>query len=153
MRIRAAKLGHKRQVTKRMFRVSTIPCVAGSVLLLATSALHGSGYSRIRDAISRSNASAFLKHVVPGLWAHFSIHLVILAAFGLVLAFSLRRVRILIALLALASAADAAWAFSLAGFFAGVALPAAAALCFAFAALAPDNLIRRTPAPCAGRGR
>ena len=127
-----------------MFRVATIFCVIGSILLLVTAVLHGLGYSQVSDAISKSNAPAFLKHVVPGLWAHFAIHLVILAAFGLVLAFSIQRVRILLALLALAAAADAAWAFSLAGFFVGVALPAAAALFFAFAALAPNNSIQRT---------
>lgn len=122
-----------------MFRVATIFCVIGSILLLVTAALHGAGYFQISDAVSRSNASGFLKHVVPGLWVHFSIHLVILAAFGLALAFSLHRARVLLALLALAAMADAAWAFSLAGFFAGVAVPIAAALCFAIAALAPDN--------------
>lgn len=130
---------------ERMFRINTILCVVGSILLLATSALHGSGYSQVSDAISKSDASVFLKHVVPGLWAHFSIHLVILAAISLVSAFSRQRVRILTTLLALAAAADAAWAFSLAGFFVGVALPAAAALCFALAALAPGNLIQRMP--------
>ncbi|MBN8736834.1 MAG: hypothetical protein J0H27_11265 [Xanthomonadales bacterium] len=124
-----------------MFRVTAVFCVAGSALLIVTGVLHGAGYSQVSDAISRSNASAFLKHVVPGLWAHFSIHLVILAAFGLVLAFSRQRARILIALLALAAAADAAWAFSLAGFFVGVALPAVAALCFALAALTPGDSI------------
>ena len=127
-----------------MFRVATIFCVIGSVLLLVTAVLHGSGYFQVSDAISKSNASAFLKDVVPGLWAHFSIHLVILAAFGIVLAFSRHRTRALTALLALAAAADAAWAFSLAGFFVGVALPIAAALCFAVAALAPNQSIQRT---------
>ena len=130
-----------------MFRVPaifpTIFCVGGSVLLLVTGVLHGSGYSKVSDAISKSNAVAFLKHVVPGLWVHFSIHLVVLAAFGFVLAFSIQRVRILLVLLALAAAADALWAYSLAGFFVGVALPAAAALCFALAALAPGNSIPR----------
>lgn len=136
-----------------MFRATTIFCIAGSSLLLVTGVLHGLGYSQVNDAISKSNSSGFLKPVVPGLWAHFSIHLAILAVFGLVLAFSLQRVRILIALLALAAAVDAAWAFSLAGFFVGVALPAAAALCFVFAALAPNNPIQRMPTRNAGRHR
>ncbi|HXD37190.1 MAG TPA: hypothetical protein VN624_11080 [Rhodanobacter sp.] len=119
-----------------MFRAARILCVIGSILLLVTAVLHGTGYYAISGAISRSSASAFLKHVVPGLWVHFSMHLVVLAAFGLVLAFSLHRTRSLVALLALAVAADAAWAFSLAGFFVGVALLIAAALCFALAAVA-----------------
>jgi len=127
-----------------MFRVAAIFCVIGSILLLLTAVLHGSGYFQVSDAISKSNTAEFLKHAVPGLWAHFSIHLIILAAFGFVLAFSSHRMRTLIALLALAAAVDAAWAFSLAGFFVGVALPIAAALCFAIAALAPNNSIQRT---------
>lgn len=137
-----------------MFRVATIffP-VIGSILLLVTAVLHGSGYTQVSAAISKSNASAFLKHVVPGLWVHFSIHLAILATFGLVLAFSIQRLRILFALLALAAVADAAWAFLLAGFFVGVALPAAAALCFAFAALAPNNSTQRTPTRYVGGRR
>jgi hypothetical protein len=106
--------------------------------------LHGAGHFQISDAISESNATEFLKHVVPSLWVHFSIHLVILAAFGLALAFSLHCTRTLIALLALAATADAAWAFLLAGFFVGVVLPIAAALCFAIAALAPNNSFQRT---------
>lgn len=122
-----------------MSRIATISCIVGSILLLVTAVLHGAGYFQVSEAISKSNASGFLKHVMPGLWAHFSIHLVILAAFGLVLASSFQRARSLTALLALASAVDAAWAFSLAGFFVGVALPIVAALCFAFAALATDR--------------
>lgn len=127
-----------------MFRVATILCVIGSILLLVTAVLHGAGYFQISGAISKSNATEFLKHAVPGLWVHFSIHLVILAAFGLALAFSRHRARALIILLALAATADAAWAFLLAGFFVGVALPIAAASCFAIAALAPNNSFQRT---------
>jgi len=126
-----------------MFRVAAIFCVIGSILLLVTAWLHGSGYAQVSDAISESNASGFLKHVVPGLWAHFSIHLVILAAFGFVLAFSRHRARVLLALLAVAAAVDAAWAYLLAGFFVGVILPIAAALCFACAALVPDRSSKR----------
>ncbi len=127
-----------------MFRITTILCVVGSILLLVTAILHGSGYFQVSDAILKSDTSPFLKNALPGLWVHFSIHLVILAVFGLVLAFSHHRIRTLLAVLALAAAADAAWAFSLAGFFVGVALPLAAALCFASAAWAPDNSSRRT---------
>lgn len=128
---------------REISRVARISCIAGSTLFLATAVLHGSGYFQVGGAISKSNASGFLEHVVPGLWAHFSIHLVILAEFGIALAFSLHGTRTLLALLALAAATDAAWAFSLAGFFLGVALPIAAALCFAFATFAPDSPLKR----------
>lgn len=137
-----------------MFRVAAILLsVIGSILLLVTAVLHGSGYTQVSAAISQSNTSAFLKHVVPSLWAHFSIHLTILAVFGLVLASSRHRSRTLTALLALAAAVDAAWAFSLAGFFVGFALPAASALCFAIAALAPYNSTQRTQPRDAGLRR
>jgi len=129
-----------------MLRMSRSFCATGSILLLVTAVLHGSGYSEISHAIAKSNVPAFLKHAVPGLWAHFSIHLVMLAAFGIVMAFSDQRARTLIVLLALAVAVDAAWVYSLAGFFVGVAFLIAAALCFAFAALAPGNSPRWTAA-------
>lgn len=120
-----------------MTRAARILCVVGCILLLVTAIFHGTGYSGVSDAISASNASAFLKRAVPGLWAHFSIHLAVLAAFGVLVSFSAHGARSLVALLALAVAADAALVFSLAGFFAGVALLVAAALCFALAAVQP----------------
>lgn len=119
-----------------MTRAAKILCVAGCVLLLVTAMFHGSGHSGVSGAISDSNASAFLKLAVPGLWLHFSIHLAALAAFGVVASFFLAQgARSLVALLALVVAADAVLVFSMAGFFAGVALLAAAALCFALAAV------------------
>ena len=99
--------------------------------------ISSTGYSEVGDAISESNASAFLKRIVPGVWLHFSIHLATLAAFGILASFSKRGARGLVTLLAIAVAADAALVFSFAGFFAGVALLAAAAFCFALAAVQP----------------
>ncbi len=120
-----------------MTRTAKILCATGCVLLLVTAVLHGAGYLGVRDAVSTSNASAFLKSALPGMWLHFSIHLAVLVAFGILALFSVHGARGLLVLLALAVAADAALVFSLAGFFVGVALLVAAALCFALAATLP----------------
>ncbi len=123
-----------------MTRAARILCVVGCALLLITALFHGTGFSDVRDAISESTASGFLMRAVPGLWLHFSIHLVALAAFGILAMFSLAHgARRLVALLALVVAADAGLVLSLAGFFAGVALLVAAALCFALAAVIPGR--------------
>ncbi len=117
-----------------MTRAAKILCIIGCVLLFVTAIFHATGYYGVDDAIVESNAPAFLKRAVPGLWAHFSVHLAVLAAFGILAALFEHSTRSLAALLALAVAADAALVFSLAGFFAGVALLIATALCFALAA-------------------
>lgn len=127
-----------------MTRTAKILCAVGCVLLLVTALFHGTGYVEISDAVSESNASAFLKRAVPGVWLHFSLHLVALVAFGILALFAAHGARSLLALLALAAAADAALVFSFAGFFAGVALLVAAALCFALAAIQP---LPRKPEP------
>ena len=116
-----------------MSRSARILGVLGSVLLLVTAIFHGTGYAGVSEAIATSDASVFLKRAVPGLWAHFSLHLVVLAAFGVLASFA-PGMRTLNVVLAVAVAADAAVVFALAGFFAGVALLTAAASCFGFAA-------------------
>ncbi len=118
-----------------MTRTQKILCASGCILLLATALLHGTGYVVVRDAMAASSVPVFFKGVLPGMWLHFSIHLVILAFFGVLALFSSYGARSLLSLLALAVAADAAFVFSLAGFFVGVALLIAAALCFALAAV------------------
>ena len=118
-----------------MTLAAKILCAIGCVLLLVTALFHATGYSEVRDALSESNVSTFLKGALPGVWLHFSMHLAVLVAFGIVALLSAQAVRSLLALLALAVAVDAALVFSVAGFFAGVALLGAAALCFAVAAI------------------
>lgn len=112
-------------------------CAFGCILLLATAAFHGTGYSGVRDALAASSTSAFLVSALPGVWLHFSIHLVVLVAFGVLALFLAQGARSVLGLVALAVSADAALVFSFAGFFAGVALLAGAALCFAIAAAFP----------------
>ncbi|HET6568155.1 MAG TPA: hypothetical protein VFG50_09335 [Rhodothermales bacterium] len=97
---------------------------------------HGSGYSMVSDAIAGSNAPTFLKQIVPAVFVHTSIHLVGLAAFGILALFLVDGGRSLIALLAVLVAADAIFAFYLGGVVAG-ALLLAAVLCFVLAAAQP----------------
>lgn len=100
-------------------------CIIGSVLLLVMAAFHGSGYAFVTEAILESNAEDFLKQIVPALFVHPSIHLVGLAAFG-ILALFLKQANKVLILLAILVIADAALAFYLGGVLPGVMLLATA---------------------------
>ncbi len=117
---------------KSLSRTAKIFCVAGSVLLLFMAAFHGSGISYVSDIMSKSNAEPFLKEIMPALFAHPSIHLIGLAAFGILAVFMTQDAPKVLVLLAIAVAADAALAFYLGGVIPGVLLMAAA-LCFGLA--------------------
>lgn len=114
---------------KGLSKNSKILCVSGSVLLLVMAAFHGSGISYVSDIMSKSNAEPFLKEIMPVLFAHPSIHLIGLAAFGVLAVFMTQDARKVLVLLAIAVAADAALAFYLGGVIPGVLLMAAV-LCF-----------------------
>ena len=102
-------------------------CILGSLLLLVMAAFHGSGFSYVRAAIEESNASGFLKDIVPVLFAHPSIHLIGLAAFGF-LALTLKQdAPMVLLLLAMLVLADGLLAFYLGGVLPGVLLSLAAA--------------------------
>lgn len=117
---------------KGLSKNSKILCVSGSVLLLVMAAFHGSGISYVSDIMSKSNAEPFLKEIMPVLFAHPSIHLIGLAGFGILAIFLSQDAWKVLALLAIAVAADAALAFYLGGVIPGVLLMAAA-LCFGLA--------------------
>lgn len=83
---------------------------------------HGSGYFFVSDAIVTSNAAGFLKDIVPALFAHPSIHLLGLAAFGfmaLTLTIDAKKVLTLISILVVI---DALFAFYLGSLLAGCLL-------------------------------
>ncbi len=122
-----------------MDRVSKPLCVIGCVLLLVTAVFHGTGYSAVTDAVFKSNHPAMLKAALPGMWLHFSIHLVVLSALALFASFSARGSRGLLLLISVAVATDTILVWYYVGFFAGVALLVAAAVCFALAALRPSR--------------
>lgn len=113
-------------------KTSKVLCIAGSILLFVMAVFHGSGYSFVKEAITESNAENFLKEIVPALFAHPSIHLLGLSAFGILAIFLTEGVRKLLILLSVLVAVDALLAFYLGGILPGTLL-LIAALCFAIA--------------------
>lgn len=107
----------------------------GGLLLLATAALHGSGYGGISAAIAEAPVDAFVRDVVPSLWLFFSWHLAALAVAAMVAAFlGATHLRPLLWFAAVVAFVDMLWVFTLAGVFIGTALLALAALCLVAAA-------------------
>lgn len=106
-----------------------------AIVLLATATFHATGYEPLREAVGRSTLSPFFRKSVPGIWLFFSWHLVAVAcALGWVSLRGSRSARPLLVFAAILVCVDALFVFSLAGFFAGTALLAAAAACTVFAA-------------------
>jgi len=103
--------------------------ISGSSLLLIMALLHGSGLVYVSSAIAESNAEDFLKDIVPVLFAHPSIHLIGLAAFGILTLFLSHEGKKVLWLLAVPVIIDAALAFYLGGIVPGILLTIAA-LCF-----------------------
>ncbi len=120
--------------TEKTSKASKMYCITGSLLLVIMGVFHGSGFFYVSDAMQASNAEAFLKDIVPALFAHPSIHLIGLAAFGVLAVFLKQELRKLSWLLALLIALDALLAFYLGGMIPGFLLVAAAA-CFVTAGL------------------
>jgi len=115
-----------------MSKNTKILCYLGSALLIAMAAFHGSGYSFFRAAVIESNASEFLKQIIPALFVHPSLHLIALAAFGTLATFMERDARKVLVLLSILIAVDAVLGFWLGGILPG-SLLLAAALCFGVA--------------------
>lgn len=111
-----------KDVSKR----TKIFCIVGSIFLVVMSVFHGSGYSYVEKAISNSNSESFLKEIVPILFAHPSIHLLGLAAFGILAIFLGREAQKVLLLLSLLIIADALLAFYLGAAIPGVLLLVAA---------------------------
>lgn len=117
------------EVKKSKSKVYKILCVSGSVLLIIMAIFHGSGFLYISETIVQSNTEEFLKEIVPVLFAHPSIHLLGLAAFGF-LALSLQKEsKKVLFLLSLIVIIDGLLAFYLGGILPGVLL-SIAAICF-----------------------
>lgn len=114
---------------------SKLLCWVGSLLLLIMAVFHGSGYSFVKETIVESNAETFLKEIVPALFAHPSIHLISLAAFGILSLYLAEGMRKVVTLVSILVGVDALLAFYLGGMLPGILLLIAAA-CFAIAGLA-----------------
>ncbi len=54
----------------------------GTLLLLLMAIFHGSGFAFVMDKMNQSNASPFLKEIMPVLFLLPSVHLVCLASLG-----------------------------------------------------------------------
>jgi len=112
-----------------MTKTSKALCLIGSTLLIFMAGFHGVGFTYVKEAINASNAEQFLKQIVPVLFAHPSIHLLGLAAFGILPIFLAQGARKVLILLAILVVADALLALYLGGVVPGVLL-LTAALCF-----------------------
>ncbi len=108
-------------------------CLIGVVLLVGMAGLHSSGTFYLSGLLAESDARGFLKEIFPIVFAHVSLHLLVLAAFGLLAAFSPAARRPVAAIVAGAIALDAAIALALGAWPPAVLLVAAAAS-FALAA-------------------
>jgi hypothetical protein len=109
--------------------------VFAALVLLATSALHATGYSALRREVSASNLELFFRDSLPRIWLFFSGHLVaVSAALGWVSIGGSRSARPLLVFLAGLVCADALFVLWGAGLFVGSALLVVAAVCVVVAA-------------------
>lgn len=110
-----------------------------TVILLATSAFHATGYSSIVRGVASLSASSLAKAAAPALWLFFSWHLVALALSILAAALTLKHsARSVLFACSFIVTIDLCWVLSIAGVFAGTGLLFTAALCtFAAASLSP----------------
>ena len=73
--------------TTRKSRRSRAFTIIGSTLLIFMAFFHGSGFYYVTDQIQQSNATSILKEIFPILFIHPSIHLLGLAALGILTLF------------------------------------------------------------------
>lgn len=96
---------------------------AGSAVLAATAAFHGTGWLGVAAAVDEATTSTFLRAIVKGLWIYASYHWLFVAVLAVVaVAHPSRLARIVLALSALLLAADAVLLLVTAGPFIGEAL-------------------------------
>ena len=128
-----------------MDRLGRIAARAGAVILLLTSAVHGTAFPDALAEVANPPVDQFMNDLLPGMWLFFSWHLAVLAM--AVLWVSGRRgaeSRTLLAFAVAVTAGDAVWIGSLAGWlFFGTLLIAAAA------ALLLNAMLRWRPTPAA----
>jgi len=115
-----------------MTRSSRMLTIIGIVMLVIMAGFHGSGFWYVRKSIQSSDASDFLKNIVPALFAHPSFHLLALAAFGVLALFQPQNARPILYLVSLLVLGDAMLGFALGGLGPGLLL-VGAATCFGLA--------------------
>lgn len=125
---------------QKISKTSKILCLLGSSFLLLMGLFHGTGFFYVSEAIQSSNAEGFLKDIVPALFAHPSIHLLGMAAFGILARFLKHDLRKVTWLLAALIVLDALLGFYLGGLIPGLLL-LVAAICFLLAGLKEKSAI------------
>jgi hypothetical protein len=103
------------------------------ITLVATSALHGSGYASITKLLGESNLPGSLAVGMRGLWVDFSVQLIILAALlGVTVARPMPGARVVVLVCGLGLAVDTVVLGAIVGLFVGtVALALASVLTLA----------------------
>ncbi len=124
--------------TKNKAKTSKIFRIVGSSLLLIMAVFHGSGFSYVSKSIATSNVEGFLKEIVPALFAHPTIHLIGLAAFGILTLYLKQEIKKVVLLLSLLIVTDALLAFYLGGIIPDLLLTVAA-LCFVITGWRPSS--------------
>lgn len=113
--------------------------VAGSVVLLLTALVHGSGYEKISHEVETSAIKPFLIGGFKALWLMFSIHLLLLSAI-FIAASQTPKGRRLVLLCTLIPASDTMLLFHFVGVFIGtIALAVATLLFFVGGFLLPQD--------------
>jgi hypothetical protein len=110
----------------------------GNVLLLIMAAFHGSGVIYVTNLMNDSDAKGFLKDIFPVLFMHPSLHLLILAIFGIVAIKMPQEGYRIFRVLMVAILIDAALGFYLGGIVPGILLTLSAA-CFLPGATRPNT--------------
>lgn len=103
-------------------------CITGSVFLAAMGIFHGSGLVYVTEIMNASNAEDFLKSVIPVLFIHPSLHLLVMAVFG-ILALFFNETQKMLWLLSALIFVDAGLSFYLSAWLPGI-LVLAAGTCF-----------------------
>jgi hypothetical protein len=101
--------------------------VAGSVVLVLSALLHGSGYLKVTGGLAKSDAALNLVAAFRALWMMYSFHLALLGAVFYE-ASRTARARLLVLLGALIPASDAVLMFHFLGVFMGTVALAVATL-------------------------
>ena len=112
-----------------MVKVARWLILAGSVVLLATAVLHGSGFRKVSLMIAKSGLSPLAADALKALWLMFSIHLAVLSVVFVVASRTLAAKR-LVLLCALIPVADTLLMFRFLGVFVGTISILSAALLF-----------------------
>lgn len=107
---------------KTKSKTTRILILIGSILLVIMATFHASGFFYVSDSINKLNAEGFLKEIVPVLFAHPSIHLIGLAALGVLTLYLKYEAKKILLLLTIMVIIDTILAFNIGGLIPGLIL-------------------------------